>query len=452
MGRFFGTDGVRGVANQDLTPELAFQLGRVGAYVLAKKKGRNAGNGRLVVGRDTRVSGEMLEAALVAGITSTGVQAELLGVLPTPGVAYLTRQLKADAGVMISASHNPVGDNGIKFFDEHGYKLDDDLEEEIESFLTSEERWKEIPRPVGLEVGRVLRRTAAVDEYVKFLVATAGRSFAGLTVVLDCAFGATYNTAPQVFTELGAKVIALHAEDDGSRINVRCGSTHPSILQEEVVRQGAQIGFAYDGDGDRVIAVDEKGELIDGDQIMGICGFQLLADGRLPEKTIAVTVYSNLGLLESFREAGGDVVVTENGDRKVLSAMLEKGLVLGGEQSGHIIFLEHNSTGDGILTSLQLMNAFLRSGQPASELKKKVRKFPQVLQNVPVTRKDEWKKNERINEVIAQFQQQLGEKGRIFVRASGTEPLIRVMVEGPDEEEIRKIVDGITDVIAEELA
>ncbi|NLM37110.1 MAG: phosphoglucosamine mutase [Firmicutes bacterium] len=452
MGRFFGTDGVRGVANQDLTPELAFQLGRVGAYVLAQKKGQAAGNGRLLVGRDTRVSGEMLEAALVAGITSTGVQVELLGVLPTPGVAYLTRKLKAEAGVMISASHNPVGDNGIKFFDENGYKLDDDLEAEIESFLTAEERGNEIPRPVGLAVGRVLPQTAVAEEYAKFLVATAGRSFAGVTVVLDCAFGATYQIAPKVFAELGAKVIALHAEDDGSRINVRCGSTHPGLLQEEVVRRGAQIGFAYDGDGDRVIAVDEKGELVDGDQIMGICGFQLLADGRLPHQTIAVTVYSNLGLLEAFREAGGDVVVTENGDRKVLAAMLEKGLALGGEQSGHIIFLEHNSTGDGILTSLQLMNAFLRSGQPVSELKKKVRKFPQVLRNVPVTRKNEWKKNERIHEVIDRLQEGLGEKGRIFVRASGTEPLIRVMVEGPDEQEIRKIVDEIAKVIAEELA
>ncbi|NLC53343.1 MAG: phosphoglucosamine mutase [Firmicutes bacterium] len=450
MGRLFGTDGVRGVANRDLTPELAFQLGRVGAHILVNKKGKTAGPGRLLVGRDTRVSGGMLEAALVAGITSTGVHAELLGVVPTPGVAYLIRKLKADAGVMLSASHNPIADNGIKFFDAHGYKLDDELEEEIENCLTTE-RSNEIPRPVGLEVGRVLHRTTAAEEYTKYLVTTIGRCFAGSTVVLDCACGATYSVAPQVFAELGAEVISLHAEDDGSRINVCCGSTDPTALQEEVVRRGAQIGFAYDGDGDRVIAVDEKGELIDGDQILGICGLELMAKGRLPHKTIAVTVYSNLGLIETFREAGGAVVVTENGDRKVLSAMLQKGLVLGGEQSGHIIFLEHNSTGDGILTSLQLMNALLQAGQPISELKKKIRKFPQILRNVPVARKEEWVENRRINEVITRFQQQLGEKGRIFVRASGTEPLIRVMAEGPDEEEIGKIVDEIAGVIAEEL-
>ncbi|NLW59532.1 MAG: phosphoglucosamine mutase [Firmicutes bacterium] len=450
MGRLFGTDGVRGIANRDLTPELAFQLGRAGAHTLVRKKGKAAGQGRLLVGRDTRVSGGMLEAALVAGITSTGVQAELLGVVPTPGVAYLVRKLKADAGVMISASHNPVADNGIKFFDAQGYKLHDELEAEIESYLNGE-RSKEIQRPVGLEVGRVLDRTTDKEEYVKHLATTIGRRFAGATVVLDCAFGATYRMAPQVFTELGAKVVTLHAEDDGSRINVRCGSTDPSALQEEVVRQGAQIGFAYDGDGDRVIAVDEKGEVVDGDQILGICGFQLLADGRLPHKTIAVTVYSNLGLIEAFQAAGGRVVVTENGDRQVLSAMLERGLVLGGEQSGHIIFLEHNSTGDGILTSLQLMEAFLQADQPVSELKKKIRKFPQILQNVPVARKEEWVHNRRINEVIDRYRQQLGEKGRIFVRASGTEPLIRVMAEGPDEQEIRRIVGAIAGVIAEEL-
>ncbi|NLY91734.1 MAG: phosphoglucosamine mutase [Firmicutes bacterium] len=447
MGRLFGTDGVRGVANQELTPELAFQLGRAGAHVLVGKRGAAAGNGRIIVGRDTRVSGEMLEAALVAGITSTGVQAELVGVVPTPGVAYLIRNLKAAAGAMISASHNPVADNGIKFFDAEGYKLTDEVEDEIESYLQSEE----VARPVGLEVGRVLRREKADNEYIKFLVTTAGRSFAGTTVVLDCAFGATYRVAPRVFTELGANVISLHDQEDGSRINVRCGSTYPAILQEAVVRQGAQIGFAYDGDGDRVIAVDEKGEVVNGDEIMGICGLQLMADGRLPHNTIAVTVYSNLGLIESFQEAGGQVVITENGDRKVLAAMREKGLVLGGEQSGHVIFLEHNSTGDGILTSLQLMTAFLRAGQPLSVLKKKIRKFPQVLENVRVEQKEGWEENKRIQEVIAKYRQLLGSNGRIFVRASGTEPLIRVMVEGPDREVLQTIGQEIARVIAAEL-
>ncbi len=447
MGRLFGTDGVRGVANQELTPELAFQLGRAGAHVLVGKQGAAAGNGRIIVGRDTRVSGAMLEAALVAGITSTGVQVELLGVTPTPGIAYLIRNLKADAGVMISASHNPVADNGIKFFDADGYKLTDEVEDEIESYLESEE----VARPVGLAVGRVLHREKADNEYAEFLVTTAGRSFAGTTVVLDCAFGATYRVAHQVFAELGARVIPLHNQDDGSRINVRCGSTHPEVLQEEVVRRGAQAGFAYDGDGDRVIAVDEKGEVVDGDEIMGICGLHLMADGRLPHNAIAVTVYSNLGLIETFQEAGGRVVITDNGDRKVLAAMREKGLVLGGEQSGHVIFLEHNSTGDGILTSLQLMTALLQAEQPLSVLKKRIRKFPQVLENVRVGEKEGWEENKRIQEVIAKYKQLLGTGGRIFVRASGTEPLIRVMVEGPDGELLRMISKEIARVIAEEL-
>ncbi|HEY8393056.1 MAG TPA: phosphoglucosamine mutase [Capillibacterium sp.] len=447
MGRLFGTDGVRGVANRELTPELAFELGRAGAHVLVGKKGTAAGQGRIIVGRDTRVSGEMLEAALVAGITSTGVQAELIGVVPTPGIAYLTRNLKAAAGVMISASHNPVADNGIKFFDAEGYKLMDEVEDEIESYLQSDE----VARPVGLEVGRVFRRERAEDEYIKFLVNTAGQSLAGTRVVLDCAFGATYRVAPRVFTELGASIICLHNQEDGSRINVRCGSTHPEVLREAVVREGAQVGFAYDGDGDRVIAVDEKGEVVDGDEIMGICGLQLMADGRLPHNTIVVTVYSNLGLIEAFRKAGGQVVVTENGDRKVLAAMREKGLVLGGEQSGHVIFLEHNSTGDGILTSLQLMTTLLRAGQPLSELKKRIRKFPQVLENVRVAKKEGWAEKKRIREVIAKYEQLLGSSGRIFVRASGTEPLIRVMVEGPDREVLATIAGEIARVIAEEL-
>ncbi len=450
MGRLFGTDGVRGVANQDLTPELAFQLGRAGAHVLVGKKGVATGSGRILIGRDTRVSGEMLEAALVAGITSTGVQAELLGVTPTPGVAYLIRKLNADAGVMISASHNPGADNGIKFFDAQGYKLTDEVEDEIESFLAPD-RSREMGRPVGIEVGRVLHWEAARQEYIDYLVTTIGSSFTGATVVLDCAYGATYATAPQVFAALGATVIPIHAENDGAQINVRCGSTHPAMLQEEVVRRGAQIGFAYDGDGDRVIAVDEKGELVDGDQIIGICGLQLLADGRLPQQAIAVTVYSNLGLIEAFQQAGGEVMITENGDRNVLATMLEKGLVLGGEQSGHIIFLEHNTTGDGLVTSLQLMTVLLQTNRSLSELKTKVRKLPQFMQNVRVARKDAWQTNRRISKTIADFQQQLGAEGRIFVRASGTEPLIRVMAEGPSQAELEKIVQAIAGVIGEEL-
>ncbi len=449
MGRLFGTDGVRGIANLDLTPELAFKLGRAAAHVLLKKKNLNQ-TGRMLVGRDTRVSGEMLEAALVAGITSVGVNTELLGVAPTPGVAYLIRKLEADAGVMISASHNPVEDNGIKFFNADGYKLPDEVEDEIESYLP-EKMASQIARPTKLAIGRVICRTGIDREYSRFLMRTIKERFDGLTVVLDCAFGATYQLAPQVFEALGARVIPLNNENDGSRINVNCGSTNPLELRAEVVKHGAEIGFAYDGDGDRVIAVDDKGEIIDGDLIVGICGLQLLEDGLLPHNKIAVTVYSNLGLIDAFRKAGGEVEVTENGDRKVLATMLEKGLILGGEQSGHIIFLKYNTTGDGLVTSLQLLGTMIRAGKPLSELKKRVTKYPQLLENVRVKKKEQWERNENITKVVAYYQQQLGEKGRIFVRASGTEPLIRVMVEGPDQKVLNTMVKEIAAVIKEEL-
>ena len=450
MGRLFGTDGVRGVANQELTPELAFRLGRATAHVLLANRKQTEEAGRILIGRDTRVSGEMLEAALVAGVTSTGAQAVLFGVIPTPAVAYLTPKLGADAGVMISASHNPIADNGIKIFDANGYKLTDEVEDEIESYLEAPKA-EAIARPTGLGVGRVVRQDGD-EAYASFLAGTVGGRFDGISVVLDCAYGATYRIAPQVFTALGAKVVTLNNKNDGSRINVQCGATAPQELQEAVVKHQAQLGLAYDGDGDRVIAVDEKGTVLDGDHIMGICGLQMLADGILPHQAIVVTVYSNLGLLETFRKAGGEVIVTDNGDRKVLAAMLERGIMLGGEQSGHIIFLEHNSTGDGILTSLQLMATMLRAGKPLSELREQIKKFPQLLANVHSTRKDEWMENEKIRQVVARLEAQLGESGRIFIRASGTEALIRVMVEGPDEAVLKSMVEEITAVIKAELA
>lgn len=451
MGRLFGTDGVRGVANKDLLPELAFRLGRAAAKVLVEDaKLRQGKTGRILVGRDTRVSGEMLEAALVAGATSAGVNVELLGVIPTPGVAYLTKKYQADAGVMISASHNPVADNGIKFFDREGFKLTDQVEDEIESFL--EEKASQISRPTGLQVGRVTQRPEAVADYSAYLAQTIKERLDGLTVAVDCGFGATFQVAPRVLELLGAKVIPLNNQNDGSRINVNCGSTNPQELQHLVKTEGLQIGLAHDGDGDRVIAVDEEGELVDGDEIMAICGLQMLTEGRLPERAIAATVYSNLGLIEAFQKAGGEVVVTENGDRKVLEAMREKGLVLGGEQSGHIIFLEHNTTGDGILSALQLLSAMVRSGKPLSVLKKGMRKFPQLLENVRVDKKAGWEDNTEIQKVIAEARQELGEMGRIFVRASGTEPLIRVMAEGPDEKALSPLVEEIARVIRTELS
>ena len=442
MPRLFGTDGVRGVANSELTPELAFSLGRAAATVLTKGKK----DAQIIIGRDTRVSGQMLEAALVAGITSVGVHAQRLGVIPTPGVAYLVRRLGVDAGVMISASHNPVPDNGIKFFSESGFKLPDEVEDQIEALLNSDS----LPRPIGVEVGRVTDRTDAVQLYAGFLESTAPMRLDGLKVVVDCGFGAAYQIAPAVYEALGAQVVSLHAEDDGTRINVDCGSTHTERLQEAVKEHKAQIGIAHDGDADRVLAVDEAGALIDGDQIMAVCGIERISRGQLPNDTIAATVYSNLGLTEAFRQAGGDVVITANGDRYVLEAMREKGLALGGEQSGHIIFLDHNTTGDGVLTAVQLMSVLVREKKPLSELVKVMRRFPQVLKNVRVVMKDGWESNPRIQEVVESVEKALEQRGRVFVRASGTEPLIRVMAEGPDAEELEKLVSSIAQVIGEE--
>src|SRR5690554_649526 len=446
MGRLFGTDGVRGVANRELTPELAFKLGRAAAHVLLKEK-----TGRMLLGRDTRLSGQMLEAALVAGVTSTGVSAELLGVIPTPGVAYLTARRENAVGAMISASHNPIEDNGIKFFTAEGYKLEDETEDEIEAYLEREQAGA-ICRPTGTGVGRVIFSPRAEEEYLDFLVRTVKEKFHGLTVVVDCAFGAAYNVAPRVLEALGARVITLHAEDDGSRINVECGSTNPERLCREVLQNGAQVGLAHDGDADRVIAVDEKGEVVDGDAIMAVCGLQMLAEDRLPHRTIAATVYSNLGLIETFREAGGNVLVTENGDRWVLAAMREKGLLLGGEQSGHIIFLEHNTTGDGIITALQLLSTMIRSGQSLSVLARRLKRFPQLLANVRVARKEGWEDNQEIQKAIGEAQDRLGKEGRIYVRASGTEPLIRVMVEGPDRKVLKSLQERVTGVIREQLS
>lgn len=443
MPRLFGTDGVRGVANVDLKPELAFALGRAAAFVLTRGKAK----ARILVGRDTRVSGEMLEAALIAGITSAGAQAERLGVIPTPGVAYLVRKLQADAGVMISASHNPVPDNGIKFFSGEGFKLPDEVEDEIEALLYSEE----LPRPIGIDVGRVVDRADASDLYIEYLKSTIHHSLGGLRIVVDCGFGAAYRVAPETYRALGAEVVALNAENDGCRINVDCGSTHPKMLQETVKALRASLGIAHDGDADRIIVVDETGELVDGDQIMAICGLDMMDRGQLPQRSIAATVYSNLGLIEAFRQAGGDVVITANGDRYVLEAMREKGLALGGEQSGHIIFLEHNTTGDGVLTALQLLEVLARKKKPLSELAQVMSRFPQALRNVPVRTKEGWESNPRISAAIDHAKQCLAGKGRIFVRPSGTEQLIRVMAEGPNAGEVEDLTQEVVRAIQEEL-
>ncbi|HOJ77129.1 MAG TPA: phosphoglucosamine mutase [Bacillota bacterium] len=445
MGRLFGTDGVRGVANQSLTPELAFGLGRATGGYFSNNDGRRT---KIIIGRDTRLSGEMLEAALAAGITSTGADVILLGIIPTPGVAYLCRELGADAGVMISASHNPVEDNGIKIFDSSGFKLTDAVEDEIEDLYQN--RLETINRPVGTGVGRIITNYEAIALYQKYLQSSVNRSFKGLKIVVDCGYGAAYRLAPTVLKELGAEVIALNAENDGSKINVKCGSTNIEQLRAEVLAQQANLGIAHDGDADRIIAVDETGQMIDGDQIMTICGLQLLKEGKLRNNKIAVTVYSNLGLIEAFRKHNADVVITANGDRYVLEALKEHNLVLGGEQSGHIIFYEKNTTGDGVMTALQLVAVMVETGKKLSELASQMNRFPQVLENVRVTNKEGWETNEAIKAVIAEVEQQLGATGRLFVRASGTEPLIRVMAEGPDEAVITELVKQVAAVIKRE--
>ncbi|MGE5508213.1 MAG: phosphoglucosamine mutase [Chitinophagales bacterium] len=452
MGRLFGTDGVRGVANRELTPELAFRLGRAGAAVLARHAlGREGERPRVLIGRDTRLSGTLLEAALTAGLTSVGADVVQAGILPTPGVAFLVRELKMDAGVMVSASHNPVPDNGIKFFSSDGFKLSDDLEDEIEALLGEVGSEDGLPRPVGEGVGRAYPERRAEERYLDFLESTSPQRLDGLRIVLDCGFGAAYRVGPAVFARLGAEVFAMNAEADGARINVRCGSTHPEQLQAAVRERGAHFGLAFDGDADRVIAVDERGELVDGDHLLAIAGLDLLARDALPNRKIAATVYSNLGLVAAFRQRGGDVTITQAGDRYVLEALRREGLILGGEQSGHIIFLAHNVTGDGVLTGLQLAAILKRTGQPLSEAAQVMRTFPQVLHNVRVKEKERLAESGRVKDAVAAAEARLGAEGRIFVRASGTEPLIRILGEGPDEATVRRAVDLVAAAVVADL-
>ncbi|MFZ5753935.1 MAG: phosphoglucosamine mutase [Bacillota bacterium] len=444
MAVMFGTDGVRGVANRELTPELAFKLGRAAASLLKPEKGR----GSIVIGRDTRHSGPMLEGALLAGICSAGLDVYLAGVIPTPAIAFLTRELEACAGAVISASHNPAPDNGIKFFNHKGFKLDDELEEKIEALVLGD--LEGLPRPTGADLGKVIPLPDAVERYVNFLKNTVKGDLTGLKIVMDCANGAAYQAAPILLRGLGAEIIVLNNEPDGININDECGSTHPAGLQEAVLEHKAHLGLAYDGDADRVIAVDEKGELVDGDKILVICGLNLHKKNKLGEK-IVVTVMSNWGLKQAFHKEKVEVLETKVGDRFVLEKMLESGAVLGGEQSGHIIFLKHNTTGDGILTSLQLLQVLKEKGQPLSTLAQAMETYPQVLRNVKVKSKQGWEKNSAIQEAIARGENTLSGSGRILVRPSGTEPLIRVMAEGKDRTQLETVVNLISDVIEKEL-
>jgi phosphoglucosamine mutase len=448
MARLFGTDGVRGVANSELTADLAYKLGRAGAYVLTSEANHTA---KILVGMDTRISGHMLEAALVAGICSVGAEAVCLGVLPTPAVAYLTRLYKADAGVVISASHNPFEFNGIKFFDSKGYKLPDATEDKIEELIKN--GLVDIASPTGAGVGRRSEGRNALRDYVNFLKSTIGCDLKGMKIALDCANGASYLSAPILFKELGAEVLTINNEPDGLNINRDCGSTHMSQLRKFVVEKGADIGFAFDGDADRMLAVDENGALVDGDQIMAIIGLELKKAGQLPNDTVVVTVMSNLGFDIMARENRLKLAKTKVGDRYVLEEMLDKGYVLGGEQSGHVIFLKHNTTGDGLLTALQLLNVVRGTGRKLSELAGIMQVLPQVLKNAKV--KNENKHRYMEDELVARLCRELEEEfkgeGRVLIRPSGTEPLVRVMIEGKDQEYITKRAAELAAVIEERL-
>lgn len=440
MRKLFGTDGVRGVANQKLTAELAFQIGRAGAYLLTDKNKR----GRIVIGKDTRISGDMLEAALIAGITSLGVDVLAAGVISTPAIAYLTKALEADAGIVISASHNPVEDNGIKFFAGNGFKLPDEKELEMEKLIFDPPAY---PQPVGGNIGRVLAVDDAKERYIKHAKETIKESLAGLKIVVDGANGAASEIAPRILSDLGAEVITINCTPDGKNINAACGSTHPESLQKAVLEQKADLGLAHDGDADRIIAVDEAGNLIDGDFIMTICGRHLASQGKLKNNLLVVTVMTNLGLKMAFQNTGVQLIETKVGDRYVLEAMREKGACLGGEQSGHIIFLEHNTTGDGIITALQLLSVMQEKKQSLGTLASQMKKLPQVLLNVRTEKKDTVTEIPEVAAVIKQAEKKMAGRGRILIRPSGTEPLLRIMAEGEDQKELQLIGEAIADVI-----
>lgn len=443
MNRLFGTDGVRGVANRELTGQLAFQLGQAGISVLTKGQDRP----KVLIGKDTRISGDMLEAALSAGITSVGADVILLGVVPTPAVAYLTRILKADAGIMISASHNSMEDNGIKFFASNGFKLADEIEDKIEDLLGSDS----LPQPIGDEIGQIYNQGNALKLYMEYLLNIVDFNLEGLHIALDCANGAASEAAPTILSALGAKVSVINNQPNGTNINDNCGSTYPEVIQAYVKQVGADIGFTHDGDADRVLAVDELGNLVDGDHILAICGLDMINNSRLSNQKIAATVYSNGGLKRALEASGGDVVFTQAGDRYVLETMVEQGLVLGGEQSGHVIFLEHNTTGDGILTALQLLSVVVAQSQPLSKLAQGMPVFPQILKNIRVENKYSWKLNNKIQAKITDAERQLSDGGRIFVRESGTEPLIRIMGEHPDLKLLEEVVDSVAAIFMSEL-
>ncbi len=448
MRKLFGTDGIRGVANAyPMTTEIAMQLGRAIAHIFKDKERRH----KILIGKDTRLSGYMLETALASGICSMGVDVLLVGPIPTPGIAFLTTDMRADAGIVISASHNPFQDNGIKIFCRDGFKLPDEKEKRIEELIFS----KEIDslRPTATEVGKAFRIDDAAGRYIVFLKNTFSGDFTldGYKIVLDCAHGAAYKIAPLVFEELGAEVYPLGIDPDGANINLNCGTLHPEVVSQAVKEKGADIGIALDGDADRVIFVDENGVEVNGDQIMAICAVDLLREDRLKKNTVVATVMSNIGLEVALKKEGIKMVRSAVGDRYILEKMLSHGYNFGGEQSGHIIFFDLNTTGDGILSALQVMATMKKNNKKLSELSTIMQKFPQVIENVEITHKKDLDSIPEIKKAIATAEKTLSDKGRVLVRYSGTQSLCRVMVEGQDEKEIKGIAQNLVQLIGNKL-
>ncbi len=449
MARLFGTDGVRGVANEELTPLLAMQLGQAGAYALTKETSHKP---VIMVGCDTRISGDMLANALMAGACSVGADCIYVGVLPTPAVAYLTRKYNVDAGVVISASHNPVEFNGIKFFDRNGYKLPDAVEDEIESQIKS--NMADITFPVGAAVGKIEYRLDAKEAYIEHSIETVPVNLKGLKLVVDCAEGASHYTSVKALEKLGAELIPIHNNPDGTNINDKCGSTHMEELKARVVAEKANAGIAFDGDADRMLAVDENGKMVDGDQIMAIVGNFLKGKGRLKQDTIVATVMSNLGFYICGKANNINIEQTKVGDRYVLEMMKEKDYSLGGEQSGHVIFLEENTTGDGLLSALHLLEVMVETGKPLSELASIMEVLPQALVNAKVSneKKHSYMENAQVAKAIGELEAKFAGEGRVLIRPSGTEPLVRVMIEGKDQQVIQKEAEALANLIQECLA
>jgi len=448
MKKLFGTDGVRGVANQDpMTSEMAMRIGRAAGHIFRDSARKH----RIVIGKDTRLSGYMIEGALTSGLCSMGMDVVLIGPVPTPGIAFLTRSLRADAGVVISASHNPYEDNGIKFFGRDGFKLPDEVEKKMEDLIFSGAI--DSVRPTASEIGKAFRIDDPIGRYNEFVKSSIprGMDLAGLRIVVDSANGAAYKIGPQVLEELGADVISLYDQPNGMNINQGCGSLHPEVLSRVVVANKAQIGIAFDGDADRMILCDENGIVVDGDAVMAICALHMMKRGSLKHNTLVATVMSNLGLELAMQQAGGKLVRAAVGDRYVMEKMIEGGYNLGGEQSGHIIFLDHNTTGDGLISALQVLTIMKQTNQPLSELAACMKTYPQILVNVKVKERKDLDSIPEIAKRISEIEKKLDGTGRLLVRYSGTEPKVRVMIEGEDQKEIKALADGLAGIIKEKL-